>query len=345
MRKGCLLPKQNPDTIIVCMPNWIGDFVMGVPILQDLKTAFPNAELTAMCRKPLGELLEKDPYIDKVFSYSKPSGFQRRQEKRSMIEKLRQGKYDVGVLLTNSFSTAWWFWQGRVKQRIGFSKDGRRFLLNKSLPFPKAKDRHLVEIYKELLIPLGIKPSGTKPRLYIDDDELAKAQKNLEKFGINQNDPLIGINPGAAYGQAKCWFPKRFQAVANDLIAEGKKIVFFGDLKSKSMIDDICKELPSSVVNLAGATSLRELMAYIKLCKLLLTNDSGPMHMASALGTDVVALFGSTNPTYTGPYGKGAVIYKKVVCSPCYKRICPIDFRCMKQIEANEVLNTIKKRL
>ncbi|HPE85427.1 MAG TPA: lipopolysaccharide heptosyltransferase II [Chlamydiales bacterium] len=343
MRKGVLLPKENPQNIIVRMPNWIGDLVMATPILADLKAAYPHAKLTAMCQKPLGELLKKDPHLDEIFSFHKPGSFLRRAEKRSIVQKLRQGKYDLGVLLTNSFSSAWWFWQGRVKQRLGFARDGRSFLLTNPIHTDKKKDRHLTTIYKELLLPLGIKKSDTPPRLYVDDAEIKQAKETLGQLGIT--DAFVGINPGAAFGEAKCWRPERFAEVAKDLEEKGYSVVFFGDAKSKNLIDTICASLPSRVLNLAGQTSLRELMAYLKLCQVLLTNDSGPMHMAVALGTEVVALFGSTSATYTGPYDLGSVIQKPVKCAPCFKRVCPIDFRCMKQIQSDEVIEILKKRL
>ncbi len=343
MRKGLLLKKGNPKNIIVRMPNWIGDLVMATPILADLKAAYPDASLTVMCKKPLGDLLIKDSHIDEIFSFSCPSGFFRRLGNRSVIEKLRVGKYDLGILLTNSFSSAWWFWQGRVKERLGFARDGRGFLLTMPVKTDKKKDRHLTHIYKSLLSPLGIEPSNTSPKLYLDDEELANAKEQLSKYGVKEK--IVGINPGAAFGEAKCWLPGRFQAVAKDLISDGYTVLFFGDQKGKQLIDSICRELPSDVINLAGSTSLRELMAYLKLCDVLLTNDSGPMHMAVALGVEVIALFGSTSAIYTGPFPHGTVIQKPVKCSPCFKRTCPIDFRCMKQIEANEVLQKIKKRL
>ena len=150
---------------------------------------------------------------------------------------------------------------------------------------------------------------------------------------------MVGINPGANQGSAKCWLPERFREVAQRLLRNKNiSVVFFGDKATASLLKEICQGLPSRVVNLAGLTSIRELASLISICDLLLTNDSGPMHMASALGTPIVALFGSTNEIVTGPYRKGKVIHKHVECSPCYQRTCPIDFRCMKGIEAEEVL-------
>lgn len=332
------------------MPNWIGDLVMATPILADLKKRYPEAKLTVMARSPLSDLLKADPHVDELFSFSKASGFGRRNERRDIIEKLRQGKYDLGVLLTNSFSSAWWFWQGGVQNRIGFSANMRGMLLTKSVPFPaERKTQHLVHTYKSLLEPLGIAPSSTPPKLYLLPDELTAARKLLVAYGIEEDRPLVGINPGAAYGSAKCWLPERFRAAALEILEKtDAAVLFFGDPSGAALVKEICRDLPPRVLNLAGTTSLRELASLIKLCDVLLTNDSGPMHIAAAVGTEVVALFGSTDAAVTGPYGEGVVIDKKANCSPCFKRTCPIDFRCMKAIGSDEVvstvLNALKKR-
>lgn len=338
---GVLLQKQNPKNIIVRMPNWIGDLVMATPVLAALKEKYPDASLTVMCQKPLGDLLEKDPHVDEIFSFQKPSTFWRRLSNRSIISKLRQGKYDLGVLLTNSFSSAWLFWRGKVKNRLGFIGDGRSFFLNQAAPFPELrKNQHLVKTYLELLKPLGIEGSSEKTALYLDEEEETKAHQFLDRFGVGKNDRLVGVNPGAAYGSAKCWLPDRFADVAKQMLQKipNSYVLFFGDAGSKNLVSSMC--FGPRCINLAGSTNLRELMALIKICTVFLTNDSGPMHMASALGTDLVALFGSTDAIVTGPI-KGKVIFKNATCAPCFKRVCPIDFRCMKKIEVDEVKDAL----
>jgi heptosyltransferase II len=212
---------------------------------------------------------------------------------------------------------------------------------------PLKKRQHLVLTYKELLQPLGIAPSSTSPKLYLLPEEIAQARQLLiSTYGISADRPLVGINPGAAYGSAKCWLPERFREVALEILDKtDATVLFFGDAGGAALTKQICRDLPPRVLNLAGTTSLRELMCLIHLCDVLLTNDSGPMHMAAALGTDVVALFGSTDPVVTGPYGQGIVIQKQVSCSPCFQRTCPIDFRCMKGITSEEVISSILKIL
>ena len=328
--------------IIVRMPNWIGDLIMATPILSDLRSAFPEAEITALCKTPGSELLEYDESIDELFSFTRPENkFLRRVSQRNIIEKLRLGKYDIGLLLTGSFSSAWLFWQGRIKQRIGFAQHWRSLLLTDPVSLPNSP-MHQVELYKELLRPLKIEPTTTTPRIFLKQKELIDAGRLCPHKG-----KLIGINPGAAYGSAKCWPPEHFSELAARLTEEDPEttVLFFGDASSFELVKKICVDLPERVINLAGMTSLRELACLIKECDLLITNDSGPMHIAAALNVPLIALFGSTDETRTGPYGvREGVINKHVSCSPCFRRTCPIDFRCMKEISVDEVLELAMKK-
>ena len=320
---------------------------MATPVLRDLRKAYPEAHITAMCRSPICELLKEDPEIDELFCFSKASGFGRREERRNIIEKLRKGKYDLGILLTHSFSSAWWFWLGKIQNRLGYECNGRKLLLTHSLPFPQnLQNQHLVVTYKMLLEPLGIPVSDTPPRLYLSLKEMSDARTLLRQHGIPEGVLIVGINPGATYGSAKCWLPERFREVTERLLRNRDVyIVYFGDQATTSLVKEICAGLPSRVINLAGMTSLRELSSLISHCDVILTNDSGPMHIADAIGTPIVALFGSTSEVVTGPYRSGTLIHKHVECSPCYQRTCPIDFRCMKRIEADEVYEAISKIL
>jgi heptosyltransferase-2 len=337
----------EPKNIIVRMPNWIGDLVMATPILSDLRKAYPQAHITAMCRSPICELLKENPEIDELFCFSKANRFGRRMERRNIIEKLRKGNYDLGILLTHSFSSAWWFWVGKVKNRLGYECNGRKFLLTQSLSFPQTiQTQHLVVTYKMLLEPLGISISDTPPHLYLTSKETQDARTLLRQQGIPDGAIIVGINPGATYGSAKCWLPERFREVTERLLEDKDiYIVYFGDQATTPLVKEICQGLSSRVINLAGETTLRELASLISHCDVLLTNDSGPMHIADAMGTPIVALFGSTSDVVTGPYRSGLLIHKHVECSPCYQRTCPIDFRCMKRIEADEVYEAVLKIL
>lgn len=339
---------NNPKNIIVRMPNWLGDLVMATPLLADLRSHWPDAQITAMAQSNVAPLLKNNPHIQEIYSFKRPSGWIHRNQPWDIISTLKKGKYDLGILTTNSFSSAWWFWWGNVQNRVGYTGHSRKMLLTQALPYPENREtQHLVITYKQLLEPLGIKVSNTAPELYISPEEQQVADEFLTNLKIDPNHHnLIGINPGAAYGSAKCWLPERFRAVAEKLLQDPRvALLFFGDQAGAPLVNEICKDLSDRVVNLAGRTTLRELMALIQKCRVLLTNDSGPMHIAAALKVPLVALFGSTSDVATGPYGGGTVIHKHVSCSPCYQRVCPIDFKCMKQISVEEVYEAIRKKL
>lgn len=339
-----------PTNIIVKMPNWLGDLVMATSLLQDLRAFYPNASITAMCSSHIAPLLENNPNITQLYSYVRPNGWIHRRQHLEIIESIRQEEYDLAILLTNSFSSAWWFWRAGVKRRLGYKGHARSLLLTDAISFPTERStQHLVKTYKQLLAPLGIALSKTKPQLYLAKEELEAAREKLTHIipielhaGI-----IIGINPGAAYGSAKCWPKEYFIGLSKKLLQHPKVcLLYFGDQAGAPLVDDICSHIPSDrVINLAGKTSLRELLADIKQCTAFLSNDSGPMHIAAALQTPLVALFGSTNDTVTGPYEWGNVIHKHVACSPCYKRTCPIDFRCMRQISEAEVYAALQKMI
>lgn len=317
---------------------------MATPVLYELRKKFPAARITAMCQSNVAALLKNDPNINEVYSYKRPSGWIHRQQHGEIVDALQRGKYNLGVLLTNSFSSALWFWRGKVQNRIGYATNLRSLLLNKAVPFPPKKEtQHLVITYKMLLAPLGIPLSDAPPTLYLSQEEIDNARHILKMHGVDlDKNHIVGINPGAAFGSAKCWLPERFQSVTRRLLEDpNTRVVYFGDPAGAPLVNDICKDFDERVVNLAGKTSLRELLPLIKLCSVFLTNDSGPMHIAAALKVPLVALFGSTSDVKTGPYGGGTVIHKHVACSPCYKRTCPIDFRCMKRIEVDEVYKAL----
>lgn len=336
----------NPHNIVVRMPNWLGDLVMATPVLAELKAKWPQAKITAMCQSNVAGLLKNDPNVDEIFSFKRPSGWLRRDEHRDIIRTLRHGNFDLGILLTHSFSSAWWFWRAGIPKRVGYLGHYRKILLTDAVPYPKnIESQHLVLTYKMLLKSIGISPAEeSSPTLYVSPEEHKNAQDLLKQYGVEFGDVLVGINPGAAYGSAKCWLPERFKEVAEKLLCyPNVKIIFFGDAAGASLVNEICAGMPDRVINLAAKTNLRQLIALIQMCHVFLTNDSGPMHIAAALGTPLLALFGSTSDVKTGPYNNGTVIHKHVECSPCYQRTCPIDFRCMRSISAAEVIQHLEK--
>lgn len=337
---------DEPKKFLIRMPNWVGDAVMATPLIVDLKAAFPGSSVTLMCQGAIGQLFLHEPLVDGIIAFKKPSRFIHRLHQSDLIHDLRKGEFDIGLLTTNSFSSAWWFYRGHVPRRIGFKDRGRSFLLTDPVPFPKERERqHLIKTYKELLKPLGIPVSETPARLVVTEEEREAALSLLKKEGY-KGGAIIGINPGAAYGSAKCWLPERFRGLAEKLIKDPSTyVVFYGDNSQRETIDGITRDLGPQVINLSGKTTLRELMAFISLSSAFVSNDSGPLHMAYALKIPVVAIFGPTSEVISGPQGKSITIHKHVECSPCFKRTCPIDHRCMTRIGEDEVYDAVKRLL
>lgn len=322
------------------MPNWIGDAVMASPLIREVKHHYKDAKVTLMASSSICSLFQKDPSVDAFFEFNKDEGH------KALTSRLRGEHFDFALILPNSFSSAWLFYKAKIPYRMGYSKDLRKWFLSDSLPYPKDKTKeHMISTYHRLLKRIGIQ-TESKPILYLSDHEKECAKLFLEKCSITSDHVLIGINPSAAFGPSKCWPEDRYRELAQKVLEHPKVILFFfGDSASEDKVKRISNDLGTRSFNLSGNTTLRQLMALTNECDLFLTNDSGPMHMACALGTRVLALFGSTSPEATGPYRNSTFIRKEVECSPCFKRECPIDFRCMKAISVEEVYHTLIDQL
>jgi heptosyltransferase-2 len=227
--------------------------------------------------------------------------------------------------------------------RIGYARDGRSFLLDEAVepPLPAAYG-HQASYYLQLLFRAGVidQPQPVREiRLYVTDPELHWAAKKLDTLGLNGPRFLIGLNPGAAFGPAKRWLPERFAALADRLMgALNADVLIFGSSEERPLAEEIAGAMKHTPTVLAGGTSLRQLLALMAQCRLIVTNDSGPMHLAAALGVPLVAIFGSTDERATGPVGaRIRIVSRRVDCSPCGLRECPIDFRCMRGISVEEV--------
>jgi heptosyltransferase II len=333
--------------IVVRMPNWLGDFIMALPILTDLKNKYSNCHITALCNEPLALLLKNNPYVDDILSYKRDNkSFLNHYNLSNFFKKLKKEEFDFGILLTNSFSSALWFWLAKVENILGYHANLRAPMLTHPIfPPENKKSQHLIKTYKELLVPLEIPISNTEAKFYFDKEDEENAKKMLKKQKVKEGYFLIGINIGAAYGSAKRWPNAKFKDVAKRLVKEKNcYVVFIGEKSSEEEINKITKNMKKTI-NLAGKTNLTELACIIKSCDLFLTNDSGPMHIASCVKTPVVAIFGSTCPIQTGPTFESEVIKKDVKCAPCFKRECPKDLKCMNQISSREVFEKIVKKL
>jgi heptosyltransferase-2 len=333
------VPDPTPSRIVVRLPNWLGDAVMALPALAAIRQAFPEAHLT----------LAGLPSITPVFEEATPARPQEliALQKPDEAARLRAGRFDTAILLTNSFRTAWTARRAGIPERSGYASSGRRILLTRAVPRPRG-ERHQSEYYLELVRRLGMAAPSALPHIEVGERTRVRARAQLQNHGVAAGDALVGFAPGAANGHAKRWPPARVAQVITRLAQErGARAVLVGAAGDREAGREIESSLPSGVaaVNLIGRTDLRLLMGVMQACGAFVSNDSGAMHLAAAVGAPVTALFGPTRERATAPLGDHDVLLHQVFCRPCMLRECPIDHRCMKRISADEVFASVTRRL
>lgn len=328
--------------VLVRAVNWIGDAVMTTPALAALRAAFPRAEITLLANPLVGQLLQGHPALDRIML------FDRKLQHRGLLGRLRLARqvaaerFDLAVILPNSFDSALIPWLARIPARIGKASDGRSLLLTQRFHEDSpAAERHEVQYYCELLRAFGITAEQSLPTLAVTVQEEQEAAKLLAGHGISAEQMVLGINAGASFGSAKRWYPERFAGVAQRLAASwGARVVLFGGPDEQELVAVIEREMAGNCLNLAGKTSVRQLMALIKRCNFFVTNDSGPMHIAAAFGVPLAAIFGPTDHSGTAPCSERAVIIRQdQPCAPCKLRVCPTDHRCMTAITVDDVVH------
>jgi lipopolysaccharide heptosyltransferase II len=362
------IPVLQPRRILVRGLNWLGDAVMTTPALMRVRERFPGAHIALLTPEKLKDLWLHHPAISETISFAPGENV------FSIGSKLRERNFDLALVLPNSPRSALEVWLARIPQRIGYARPWRNFFLTQTVTARqeavKMRKRSIAEIrklisshsplatrpsplahqiheYLHLVAALGANPEPLPPQLFATLDEIESAEK---KFGLTDiSQPVFGLNPGAEYGPAKRWPVDRFIAAAREIQKRTNCVwIMFGGTGDAPIANQIASGLGTPTAelrNLAGKTSLRELMALLKLCRVLLTNDSGPMHLAAALGTQVVVPFGSTSPELTGPGLPGdtrhRLLKSDAPCSPCFLRECPIDFRCMTGIAVERVVKAV----
>jgi heptosyltransferase-2 len=336
----------QPHKIMVRSTNWIGDAVMGLPALEALRERFPGAEIVVVSKPWMSEVYKSHPAVNRQIVYDAEGEHAGRRGFSKLIHRLQEENFDGAILFQNAFHAAWMAWRARIPVRLGYARDGRSALLTDAIEAPPpAAYGHQSYYYLHLLFRAGLIEQPEAPRpltqtwLSVDNAERAWARRELDSLGLHGPRFLVGIAPGAAFGPAKRWPAERFAALADRLVtALNADVLIFGSRSERSLADEIARQMEHTPSVLAGETTLRQSMALLECCRLVVTNDSGLMHLASALGLPVAATFGSTDERATGPLGPNARIVKhRVACSPCGLRTCPIDFRCMEGLSVASV--------
>ena len=337
-----MLVAFNPSSISrVCVraTNWLGDAVMSLPAIRAIRQVFPHAHIALVARPWVADLYARERSVDCVIPYTAQTGF---SAKRAFAAVLRREHFDAAILLQNAFDAALLAWLAGIPVRIGYNRDARGLLLTQAIPVPEPGEipRHERFYYLELLCRAGMIerfPETGAIRLEGIDEARAAGVVHLARLGVAAK-AVLGVSPGAAYGNAKRWLPERFAAVAQAVAQSHvpSAVLLFGSAAERPLCETVGQPLRTAgieVRNLAGETSLREFIDLAAACRLFLTNDSGAMHVSSALGVPTVAVFGATDDTTTGPTGELArVVREHAECSPCLLRECPIDHRCMTAV-------------
>jgi len=304
---------------------------MALPAVRNLKTMLMEGLLTVAAPEKIAGLWRKCPFVDQVIALQQPRSLP------ATVAELREGKFGSAVLLPNSLRSAAEAWQAGIPQRIGYARGGRSLLLTNAIPAPARNPARMHQryYYLDLVTAIGGPSDASLPKLR-KEPTIVAGYRGL----------VLAICPGAEYGPAKRWPVENFVAVAKHFAATRKaKIVLLGAPTDVPVAEEFAKLLPEAD-NQVGKTTLTQFIAALVSARLVLCNDSGAMHLASALGVPTLAVFGSTEPQLTGPMGaRSRALRHHVPCSPCFLRECPIDFRCMKSITSQTAIAAAEELL
>jgi heptosyltransferase-2 len=318
---------------------------MAVPALQQLRARYPAAHIAILAKPWVAGLYGREPFCDELIPYEAPRGWTGWRAKWALARRLRQKKFDCAIVLPNAFEAAVLVWAAGIPTRIGYARDGRGLFLTRTIRTPRPGEipAHQRFWYLELLKRAGLIEGYATSGSIRMAEAGAAALKGREGFAKRSIEaPVIGVSPGAAYGGAKRWLPDRFAESAILLARErDAAVAVFGSSEEAQICETVRQGVERAgvrCVNFAGTTTLSEFIELAAACEIFLTNDSGPMHIASALAVPTVAIFGATDDIATGPTGPlSRVVREPVECSPCLLRECPIDHRCMERVSAGRV--------
>jgi len=347
----------SPNNILVRVPNWIGDAVICLPALMDIRDCFAKAGITILARPTIAELLRGQCGINDVLVYEHQTDHRGIFGLLRLSQVIRKRAFDTVVLFQNAFEAAVLSAFSNIPTRIGYATDGRGWLLSQSVRLPSPPSLHQTRYYQQLVQAITKVPSKDRaPKLIVTVNDQVACETKFPEVFLPKETLLIGINPGSIYGSAKRWLPERFAELGDQLVAQIRKeypeyssvrCLLLGGKGEEGLGIEITNRMCSQPIVLSGKTSIRELMGILRRCAVLVSNDTGPMHMAQALGVPVVAIFGSTDPDATSPSGGGqsVVIRTDVRCAPCLLRACPIDHRCMTGISTDQVMTAVMKHI
>jgi heptosyltransferase-2 len=332
-------PLRSPERLLVRAPNWLGDVVLSLPAVRDLRQNFPASRLEVLARPAVAEIYRAVAEVDEVRESRGPA---------PDAAALR-GVFDAAVLLPNSLASALAVWRAGIPERWGYATDGRGPLLTRRARVAAdVRGRSEVYYYRAMLAGIGLRVSASPDASLACPEAWAARGRAL----LGSDGPWVGLNPGAFYGTAKRWMPERHAAVA-ELVGRrtGLPVAIVGGPGERPLAEWIAAGMRTKPRVLSGDTSLAELVGVLSRLRLLITNDSGPMHVAAALGVPVLAVFGSTDWRETAPFASGArpaehrLVREHVYCSPCKLRECPIDHRCMRRVSVDRVLAEAEEML
>ncbi len=342
----------TPRTVLVRGVNWLGDAVLSLPAVEALRRLYPDATIGVVAPERLAPLWRMQPGVDVVESFEAAPGLAGLRDDLRLAGRLRRQGWELALAFPNSFRSALLPALARVPRRVGFATDGRRWLLTDRLTkTDEVRGAHQVDQYLALVRSLGYEGPLPPLRLTVDAERLGWAEALLERHQPSGGRrPVVGIHPGATYGPAKRWFADRFASVAEAAANElGALVLIFGRPGEAPWAAEAASARPGQVLDVTGHTDVAALAALLAQSDILVCNDSGPMHVAAAVGTPVVALFGSSDPARTGPVGPGHVVVREPVeCSPCFARTCPLPaspYECFERIGVEQVLEAVADRL
>jgi len=335
-----------PTKILIVQPSWVGDAVMATPMLRAVRELYPDAHISYLMRRYVKPVYSGMPWADQLLTYR--TGKSRGRAGKGMFDlaaRLRAGKFDLAVLLPNSFKSALLCTMAGIKRILGYERDGRGFLLTDRLLPVKDRGKFvpspIVKYYMGLAQYLGSNHRDFSMQLFVTESERREAIDVLTRAGLDPTidrpaslglPPLVLLNPGAQYGAAKCWPPQYFAEVGDQLARErGATILISGTPKERRILDDVQNRMTHKPIDLSKTgMTLGALKEIVRRCDLMVTNDTGPRHIAAAFNVPVVTIFGPTHPEWTEIYfPKERKVAVKVFCGPCQKKTCPLDHRCM----------------